>query len=75
MDGINVKINKLKNESFMRLVRPCNAFLTFQCEEGVNRALQLNEIIAENSNCNVAGGKRPGEICSGVPQDLGVFDC
>jgi hypothetical protein len=56
MYEIHDKINELKNKHFMQLVRPCNVFMTFQCEEGVNRALKMNEIIADSPDCGVEGG-------------------
>lgn len=56
MYEIHDKINELKNKNFMKLVRPCNVFMTFQCEEGVNRALKMNEIIADSPDCGVEGG-------------------
>ena len=40
-------INELKNRDFKRLITPCSIFMTFENEEGVNRALSYNEKIKE----------------------------
>lgn len=39
------EINKLKNEKFKDLITPCSVFMTFETEEGVNRALNYDEAI------------------------------
>ena len=42
---IEAKINELKGAEFDRLVTPCSVFLTFESEEGVNRALNMDKTI------------------------------
>lgn len=39
------QINDLKEKEFKRLITPCSVFMTFETEEGYNRALQLGEAI------------------------------
>ena len=39
------EINQLKNEKFKDLITPCSVFMTFETEEGVNRALNYDEAI------------------------------
>lgn len=46
MKEIDAKINKLKNDHLEDLTTPCSVFMTFENEEGVNRALNYNESIA-----------------------------
>lgn len=45
---IEQKINDLKNEKFNNLTTPCSVFMTFESEEGVNRALQMDDTIKEH---------------------------
>ena len=45
MEEIDKKINKHKNEHFLDLMTPCSVFITFQCEEGVNRAMEFNKTV------------------------------
>ena len=45
MADIDNKINQFKDEKFMKLISPCSIFMTFECEEGVNRALSYYEAI------------------------------
>ena len=42
---IETKINELKGAEFDRLVTPCSVFITFESEEGVNRALNMDKTI------------------------------
>ena len=42
---IETKINELKGAEFDRLVTPCSVFMTFESEEGVNRALNMDKTI------------------------------
>ena len=42
---IETKINELKGAEFDRLVTPCSVFMTFETEEGVNRALNMDKTI------------------------------
>ena len=36
------KLNELKTEKFEKLSNPCHIFVTFECEEGNQRALSYN---------------------------------
>ena len=45
MADIDNKINEFKDEKFMKLISPCSIFMTFECEEVVNRALSYYEAI------------------------------
>ena len=38
MESIERRINKVKEENYDELTIPCSAFMTFENEEGVNRA-------------------------------------
>ena len=42
---IEDEINKLKSEKFKELITPCSVFMTFETEEGVNRALNYDDAI------------------------------
>ena len=42
---IEAEINELKNREFDVLITPCSVFMTFENEEGVNRALNYDEAI------------------------------
>lgn len=42
---IEAKINDIKNEKFHSLVTPCSVFMTFEREEGITRALRLDELV------------------------------
>ena len=46
MEGIDAKINQLKNDKLLELTTPCSVFMTFENEEGVNRAINFNKTIA-----------------------------
>jgi len=39
MAVMDARINQLKNEYLDELTTPCSVFMTFENEEGVNRAL------------------------------------
>lgn len=39
------EINRVKSEKFEELITPCSVFMTFETEEGVNRALNYDEAI------------------------------
>ena len=45
---IEEKINELKSKEFERLITPCSVFMTFETEEGVNRALDMDRQITAN---------------------------
>ena len=45
IEVIDRKINDLKNNHLEDLTTPCSAFMTFQCEEGYNRATRIDEAI------------------------------
>ena len=42
---IETKINELKEAEFDRFITPCSVFMTFENEEGVNRALNMDKTI------------------------------
>ena len=42
MRKIDSKINDLKDKEFERLTTPCSVFMTFESEEGYNRALEMD---------------------------------
>ena len=42
------EINDLKNRKFREFITPCSVFMTFDTEEGVNRALEMKNTIASN---------------------------
>ena len=44
------KINDLKNREFETLTTPCSVFMTFETEEGVNRALSYAEAVEESED-------------------------
>jgi len=58
---IEQKINDLKNEKFDELITPCSVFMTFEDEEGVNRALNYNESIKEDTDLGEKIGKWLGK--------------
>lgn len=45
MEGIDNKINKLKEDNVDMFTKPVSVFISFQCEEGVNRAVNFNETV------------------------------
>jgi len=45
MAEMDKKINDLKNNDLNKLTTPCSVFMTFEDEEGVNRALQYDDAI------------------------------
>jgi hypothetical protein len=45
IEVIDKKINDLKNNHLEDLTTPCSAFMTFECEEGYNRATRIDEAI------------------------------
>jgi hypothetical protein len=47
---INEKINHEKDEHLDRFVTPTTVFVTFECEEGVNRALNWDASIGTDPN-------------------------
>ena len=48
MAEIDSRINQFKDENIKQMVTPCSIFMTFENEEGVNRALQYDDAIATN---------------------------
>lgn len=46
------EINTLKNEKFDELINPCSVFMTFETEEGVNRAREYNDTVDGNDQYN-----------------------
>lgn len=45
MEKIDARINDIKNNHLEDLMTPCSVFMTFENEEGVNRAINYNETI------------------------------
>ena len=45
MEAIDAKINEIKNENLEDLTTPCAVFMTFENEEGANRAINFNKAI------------------------------
>lgn len=45
MAVIDRKINEFKEDNFMKMITPCSIFMTFENEEGVNRALNYDNAI------------------------------
>jgi hypothetical protein len=50
MREIDQQINQLKDEMLEKLVRPCSVFMTFESEEGLQRALKFDECTADPSS-------------------------
>lgn len=50
MPEIDQKINAHKQESLVRIMTPCSVFMTFENEEGVNRALSYDEAVEADEN-------------------------
>ena len=48
MRKVDQEINKVKNTSLEDFTTPCSIFMSFECEEGVNRALQFNKTVRAN---------------------------
>lgn len=55
MKEIDAKINEIKNEHLVDLMTPCSVFMTFENEEGVNRAMNFNEAIEADANLQHLG--------------------
>ena len=43
--SIEEEINEVKEEQFEKLVNPCSIFMTFETEEGIKRALNMQKSI------------------------------
>lgn len=52
MKVIDKKINDLKNQDLEKLTTPCSVFMTFENEEGINRALNYDDAIQFDSRLN-----------------------
>ena len=50
MERIDASINEIKNNHLEDLMTPCPVFMTFENEEGVNRAINYNESIEADEN-------------------------
>ena len=48
IDKADKKINKLKQIELEQLTTPCSVFMSFETEEGINRALQFDELVASD---------------------------
>ena len=49
MRQVDEKINNLKNEKLNIFVRPCSVFMTFENEEGLERALNFDNTTKDES--------------------------
>lgn len=45
IDKADKKINKLKQIELEQLTTPCSVFMSFETEEGINRALQFDDLV------------------------------
>ena len=52
MKEIDRKINELKNRDLEKLTTPCSVFMTFENEEGINRALNYESAIQADARLN-----------------------
>ena len=52
MKMIDDKINDYKNNNLEAMITPCSVFMTFENEEGVNRALQYASAVESDLNLN-----------------------
>jgi len=50
MEEMDRKITEYKNENLIEITTPCSVFMTFENEEGVNRALGYDEAIEADVN-------------------------
>ena len=50
MGPVDENINKIKKEKIDDLMTPVAVFMTFECEEGVNRAMAFNEIVDKDES-------------------------
>ena len=50
MAKIDTKINELKDKHLIELMTPCSVFMTFENEEGVNRALEYGKAIEKDDS-------------------------
>lgn len=49
MREVDAKINEMKNQKLNEWSRPCSVFITFQLEEGLQRALNMEDVISKDS--------------------------
>lgn len=61
MEKIDAKINDLKNACLEDLMTPCAVFMTFENEEGVNRAVNFNQTIETDADYEDLGKWFDGE--------------
>ena len=50
MEEIDRRINEHKTEQLAKIMTPCSVFMTFENEEGVNRALSYHEAVEADEN-------------------------
>ena len=74
MPQIDHRINEIKNGNLEDLMTPCSAFMTFENEEGLNRAMNFNETVNSDPNfadlgiwlnefeLNIEGASEPSDI-------------
>lgn len=48
MRDVDAQINDAKNQQIDKWSRPCSVFITFQLEEGIQRALNMDEVISKD---------------------------
>ena len=44
MEKVDAEIDALKSREIEAFTTPCSIFMSFECEEGVNRALRFDDI-------------------------------
>ena len=55
MQAIDEKINEIKNNHLEELMTPCAVFMTFENEEGANRAMNFNKAIEADTSLTELG--------------------
>ena len=50
MEAIDKKINEFKDSNLEEMTTPCSVFMTFENEEGVNRALEYDSAIEQDDS-------------------------
>ena len=49
MELMDSEINNIKSTHLQDFTTPCSIFMTFECEEGVNRALRFDQLVESDS--------------------------
>ena len=55
MRKIDTEINDYKNANLDKCTRPCSVFMTFESEEGYQRAKQFDEIVGNTTEQRLHG--------------------